>query len=65
MERAVTYSVVERVDPREPEVAGKYYATAQARGVMGIREMAERIQHLYRDASRYHGGTYGTGRCGE
>lgn len=44
MERAVTYSVAERIDPREPELAGKYYATAQARGVMGIREMAERIQ---------------------
>lgn len=44
MERAVTYSVAQRVDPREPEVAGKFYATAQARGVMGIREMAERIQ---------------------
>lgn len=44
MERSVTYSVVERIDPRDPESSGKYYATAQARGVMGIREMAERIQ---------------------
>lgn len=44
MEKSVTYSVVERIDPREPDTAGKYYATAQARGVMGIREMAERIQ---------------------
>lgn len=45
MEKSVTYSVVERIDPREPDLAGKFYATAQARGVMGIREMAERIQH--------------------
>ena len=44
MEKSVTYSVSERIDPRNPESSGKFYATAQARGVMGIREMAERIQ---------------------
>lgn len=45
MKRSVTYSVVARKNPNpmaEGEV--KYYARAQARGVMGIREMAERIQ---------------------
>ena len=44
MKRSVTYSVVARKNPNpmaEGEV--KYYARAQARGVMGIREMAERI----------------------
>ena len=28
---AITYSVTQLVDPREPEVAGKFYAKAQAR----------------------------------
>lgn len=44
MDRAVTYSVVPRKNPRDPEGEVKYYAQAQARGVMGIRAMAERIQ---------------------
>lgn len=45
MRKAVTYSVVARKNPNpmaEGEV--KFYAKAQARGVMGIREIAERIQ---------------------
>ena len=29
---AITYSVTQLVDPREPEVAGKFYAKAQAAG---------------------------------
>lgn len=44
MERSVTYSVVERKDPKAPEVQGKYYAQAQARGEAGIRELSQRIQ---------------------
>ena len=45
MERAVTYSVVERKDPKNPEVQGKFYAQAQARGEAGIRELSQRIQN--------------------
>ena len=44
MARSVTYSVVPRVNPREKDEAPKYYAQAQARGDMNIREMSERIQ---------------------
>ena len=44
MEKAVTYSVVGRKNPGDKGAPVKYYAQAQARGVMGIREIAERIQ---------------------
>ena len=44
MARTVTYSVVPRINPREKNVPPKYYAQAQARGSVSIREMAERIQ---------------------
>ena len=44
MDKYLTYSVVERKDPQNPETPGKYYAQAQARGVAGIRELSERIQ---------------------
>lgn len=44
MNRAVTYSVVERKNPHSPEEPGKFYAQVQARGEMGLREIAERIQ---------------------
>ena len=44
MNRTVTYSVVERKNPNTPEDPGKFYAQVQARGEMGIREIAERIQ---------------------
>lgn len=44
MERFLTYSVVERKDPDFPELEGRYYAQAQARGEAGIREVSERIQ---------------------
>ena len=44
MARSVTYSVVPRINPREKDEAPKYYAQAQARGDVSIREMAERIQ---------------------
>lgn len=43
MDKALTYSVVERKDPASPEVQGKYYAQAQARGEAGIRELSQRI----------------------
>ncbi len=44
MARSVTYSVVPRTKPGEKNDAPKYYAQAQARGDVSIREMAERIQ---------------------
>ena len=44
MARTVTYSVVPRINPREKNDPPKYYAQAQARGDVNIREMADRIQ---------------------
>lgn len=44
MDKYLTYSVVERKDPKTPEMQGKYYAQAQARGEAGIRELSQRIQ---------------------
>ena len=44
MDKYLTYSVVERKDPQNPEVPGKFYAQAQARGEAGIRELSQRIQ---------------------
>ena len=44
MARTVTYSVVPRINPREKNDPPKFYAQAQARGDVNIREMAERIQ---------------------
>ena len=44
MSRAVTYSVVPRINPTEKSAPPRYYAQAQARGDVTIREMAERIQ---------------------
>ena len=44
MARSVTYSVVPRTNPREKNDPPKFYAQAQARGDVNIREMAERIQ---------------------
>ena len=44
MARSVTYSVVPRINPREKNDPPKYYAQAQARGDVNLREMAERIQ---------------------
>ena len=44
MARSVTYSVVPRFKPGEKNDPPKYYAQAQARGDVNIREMAERIQ---------------------
>ena len=44
MARTVTYSVVPRINPREKNDPPKFYAQAQARGDVSIREMAERFQ---------------------
>ena len=44
MARSVPYSVSPRINPRDKEAAPKFYAQAQARGDVSIREMAERIQ---------------------
>ena len=44
MARSVTYSVVPRRNLSEKGAPPKYYAQAQARGDVSIREMSERIQ---------------------
>ena len=44
MARTVTYSVVPRINPHEKNDPPKFYAQAQARGDVNVREMAERIQ---------------------
>ena len=44
MARSVTYSVVPRINPSEKDLPPRYYAQAQARGDVSVREMAERIQ---------------------
>ena len=43
MARSVTYSVVPRRNPSEKGTPPKFYAQAQARGDVDIREMSERI----------------------
>ena len=43
-ERALTYSVVPRVDPRDISAEMTYYARAQARGEVTLGDMARRIQ---------------------
>ena len=44
MARSVTYSVVPRRNPSEKGTPPKYYAQAQARGDVSLRDMADRIQ---------------------
>ena len=44
MARSVTYSVVPRRNPSEKGTPPKFYAQAQARGSVNLREMSERIQ---------------------
>lgn len=44
MEKLVTYSLTARKNPQDPESPAKYYARAQARGVMTTEEIATRIQ---------------------
>ena len=47
MARSVTYSVSPRINPRDKEAAPKFYAQAQARGDVNIREMAARFQSTF------------------
>ena len=44
MKTAVTYSVVSRKNPREPEAPALFYAHAQARGEADIRTLSDRIE---------------------
>lgn len=37
------YTVVERKDPRNPELSGKYYTSNKSDGLIDVREMAEYI----------------------
>lgn len=47
MEKSVAYSVVAKRDFKDPEGQDKlYYAQAQARGEMNIREIGQRIQQM-------------------
>ncbi len=46
MEKLLTYSVVQRKDPSNPEAEKKFYGQPQARGVAGIRELSKRIQMM-------------------
>ena len=39
MARSVTYTVVPRIYPRDKEKPAKYYAQAQARSDVNVREM--------------------------
>lgn len=40
---SIYYRVVERIDPREPELAGKYYAAGASIGRMSLNELASRV----------------------
>lgn len=44
MKSSVTYSVVSRKNPNEPELPAKFYAQAQARGESDIRTLSDRIE---------------------
>ena len=47
MERSVDYSLVRRRDFKDPDGNEKlYYAQAQARGEMGIREIGQRLKQM-------------------
>ena len=64
-ERAVTYSVVPRVDPRDISAEMTYYARAQARGEVTLGDMARQYSAaVYGDTCRYAGGACGAGRGG-
>ena len=43
MARSVTYSISPRINPRDKEAAPKFYAQAQARGDVNIREMLKKL----------------------
>ena len=40
---SIYYRIVQRIDPREPEVAGKFYASEASIGRMGLNELASRV----------------------
>lgn len=40
---SIYYRIVQRIDPREPEVAGKFYASGASIGRMGLNELASRV----------------------
>lgn len=40
---SIYYRVVERIDPRQPDVAGKFYAAGASIGRMGLNELASRV----------------------
>jgi predicted histone-like DNA-binding protein len=42
---AITYSIAELIDPRDPESSGKFYAKAQAAGVITIDDLADDISY--------------------
>lgn len=42
---AITYSIAELKDPRNPEMSGKYYAKAQAAGIITIDDLADDISY--------------------
>ena len=44
MSKSVSYSVVPRKNPQEPEAGVRFYAQSQASGDVTVREMSERIQ---------------------
>lgn len=44
MKTSVTYSVVPRKNPHEPETPALFYANAQARGEADIRTLSDRIE---------------------
>ena len=44
MKTSVTYSVVSRKNPHDPESPAMYYAHAQARGEADIRTLSDRIE---------------------
>ena len=47
MERSVAYSLVRRRDFKAPDGNEKlFYAQAQARGEMGIREIGQRLEQM-------------------
>lgn len=44
MKTAVTYSVVSRKNPRQPQLPNLFYAQAKARGEADIRTLSDRIE---------------------
>ncbi len=42
----VLYNVVEKVNPRDPQGARKFYGVAQSRGEVNLRDLAEQIADI-------------------